>query len=201
GHVLAVTVHAGLVHVEVAKGTARPGPRLAARFWRHYPEIDNLWGGLAVGYARVSDPMLPFSEDDVSDSDLDIDLDESDPRRRTGAVKALRPPTGKLPVVETPSPEDFGLRFRPRDGSEASGVRPLDSESSDARPRPPGSEASGLRALSQIRNDEISSIRPATSFRPIAVLDDEDEDDFSELNRPDTRAFATVPAEPEPEPD
>ncbi|MCY1067406.1 hypothetical protein OV090_21850 [Nannocystis sp. RBIL2] len=35
GHVLAVTVHAGLIHVEVAKGTARPGPRLAARFWRH----------------------------------------------------------------------------------------------------------------------------------------------------------------------
>ncbi|HEY8380358.1 MAG TPA: class I SAM-dependent methyltransferase, partial [Nannocystis sp.] len=119
GHVLAVSVCAGLVHVEVAKGTTRPGPRLAARFWRHYPELDKLWGGLAVGYARVSDPILPFSDDDLGDFDLDIDIDEADARRRTGAVKALQQP--QKPVVETPSPEEFGLRFRPRDSGESSG--------------------------------------------------------------------------------
>ncbi len=200
GHVLAVTAHAGLVHVEVAKGTARPGPRLAARFWRHYPDLDKLWGGLAVGYARVSDPLLNFSEDDVSDFDLDIDLDESDPRRRTGAVKALRQPTGKNPVV-TPSPEDFG--FRPRGDAGDSGTRPVvDAESSGTRKATPGSEASGLRALSRLRDDgeasgmrpaakivgdgETSGMRPAraasesSGFRPVAPP--VDEDDFSELN-------------------
>ncbi|MCY1057379.1 methyltransferase domain-containing protein [Nannocystis sp. SCPEA4] len=190
GHVLAVTVQAGLIHVEVAKGTARPGPRLAARFWRHYPELDKLWGGLAVGYARVSDPILPFSDADFSDFDLDIDLDESDPRRRTGALRALR--TGRQPIVETPSPEDFGLRFRPREPGEPSDVRPLDAETSGLRARPPGSEASGLRALSQLRDSEVSSIRPAGSFRPVPVA--VDEDDFSELNNPDTRSHKTVPA-------
>ncbi|WAS93636.1 methyltransferase domain-containing protein [Nannocystis punicea] len=186
GHVLAVTVHAGLIHVEVAKGTARPGPRLAARFWRHYPELDKLWGGLAVGYARVSDPILPFSESDVSDFDLDIDVDESDPRRRTGAMRALRQ-TGRQPAVETPSPEDFGLRFR-----ESSEVRSLDAESSGLRARIPGSEASGLRALSQLRDSEISTVRPASTFRPAPVP--VDEDDFSELNNPDTRSHRTVRA-------
>ncbi|MBZ5707834.1 methyltransferase domain-containing protein [Nannocystis pusilla] len=199
GHVLAVTVQAGLIHVEVAKGTARPGPRLAARFWRHYPELDKLWGGLAVGYARVSDPILPFSDADFSDFDLDIDLDESDPRRRTGALRALR--TGRQPVVETPSPEDFGLRFRPRDPGEASDIRPLDAETSGLRARPPGSEASGLRTLSQLRDSEISSVRPAGSFRPVPVA--VDEDDFSELNNPDTRSHRTVspaPRAPEPAP-
>ncbi|WP_434421545.1 methyltransferase domain-containing protein [Nannocystis pusilla] len=192
GHVLAVTVHAGLIHVEVAKGTARPGPRLAARFWRHYPELDKLWGGLAVGYARVSDPILPFSESDVSDFDLDIDVDESDPRRRTGAMRALRQ-TGRQPAVETPSPEDFGLRFR-----ESSEVRQLDAESSGLRTRVPGSEASGLRALSQLRDSEISTARPASSFRraPVAV----DEDDFSDLNNPDTRSHKTVSAAKAAEP-
>ncbi|PCC70662.1 methyltransferase domain-containing protein [Nannocystis exedens] len=192
GHVLAVTVHAGLIHVEVAKGTARPGPRLAARFWRHYPELDKLWGGLAVGYARVSDPILPFSESDVSDFDLDIDLDESDPRRRTGAMRALRQ-TGRQAVVETPSPEDFGLRFR-----ESSEVRPLDAESSGLRARVPGSEASGLRALSQLRDSEISSVRPASTFRPTPVP--VDEDDFSDLNNPDTRSHKVVPPAQSPAP-
>ncbi|MFZ6182497.1 methyltransferase domain-containing protein [Nannocystis pusilla] len=192
GHVLAVTVHAGLIHVEVAKGTARPGPRLAARFWRHYPELDKLWGGLAVGYARVSDPILPFSESDVSDFDLDIDVDESDPRRRTGAMRALRQ-TGRQPAVETPSPEDFGLRFR-----ESSEVRQLDAESSGLRARVPGSEASGLRALSQLRDSEVSSLRPASSFRPAPVA--VDEDDFSDLNNPDTRSHKTVSAAKTAEP-
>ncbi len=140
GHVLAVTAHAGLVHVEVAKGTARPGPRLAARFWRHYPELDALWGGLADGYAKAREPLLPFSDDDVSDFDLDIDLDESDPRRRTGALRALRQPTNKQPAV-APKPEDFGLR--PREPGE-SGTRPIvDPEPPEARK--PTSEASGLR--------------------------------------------------------
>ncbi|MDC0722402.1 methyltransferase domain-containing protein [Nannocystis bainbridge] len=197
GHVLAVTVHAGLIHVEVAKGTARPGPRLAARFWRHYPELDKLWGGLAVGYARVSDPILPFSDADVSDFDLDIDIDESDPRRRTGAMRALRQ-TGRQAAVETPSPEDFGLRFRPRDPTEASEIRALDAETSGLRARVPGSEASGLRALSQLRDTEISAVRPASSFRRIPVA--ADEDDFSELNSFDTRSHKAVPAARSPAP-
>ncbi|HEY0134284.1 MAG TPA: methyltransferase domain-containing protein, partial [Nannocystis sp.] len=65
GHVLAVNVMAGLMNIHVAKGTESPGPRLAARHWRHYPTLDALWGGLAAGYVRVSEPNLPsFSDGD-----------------------------------------------------------------------------------------------------------------------------------------
>jgi SAM-dependent methyltransferase len=83
GHVLSVNVLAGLINIHVAKGTESPGPRLAARYWRHYPTLDALWGGLAAGYVRISEPV-PFT-----DGDLDFDLEIDDGERRTGAQKAI----------------------------------------------------------------------------------------------------------------
>ena len=189
GHVLAVTVNAGLVHVEVAKGTPRPGPRLAARFWRHYPDLDRLWGGLAVGYTRVSDPILPFNDSDLSDFDLDIDLEESIARRRTGALKALTAEHAAVKPVETPSPEEFGLRFRPG-ASESSGTRPVEPEPA----RSPRSEASGLQALANMRDEpkpRAEVPEPARRVSPSSAPSSEDdfsslnevpEDDFSSLN-------------------
>ncbi|MCA9685243.1 MAG: hypothetical protein KC457_23880, partial [Myxococcales bacterium] len=72
GHVLAVSVVAGLVHIRIPDNS--PGPSLAARYWSHYPELDHLWGGLAAQTAGRR-PVLPFSETDVDDFDLDIDMD------------------------------------------------------------------------------------------------------------------------------
>lgn len=188
GHVLAVTVNAGLVHVEVAKGTPRPGPRLAARFWRHYPELDRLWGGLAVGYTRVSDPILPFNDSDLSDFDLDIDLDESIARRRTGALKALTAEHAAVKPVETPSPEEFGLRFRPG-ASESSGTRPVEPEPA----RAPRSEASGLQALSHMRDEPTPRVEESEPARPAARAPaPSSEDDFSSLNEVPEDDFSSL---------
>ena len=94
GHVLAVNVMAGLMNITVAKGTESPGPRLAARYWRHYPGLDNLWGGLAAGYVRVSEPSLPPFGDVEFDFDIQIDEGEA---RRTGAHKPVT--TSSIPIA------------------------------------------------------------------------------------------------------
>jgi SAM-dependent methyltransferase len=86
GHVLAVNVLAGLINIHVAKGTESPGPRLAARYWRHYPTLDALWGGLAAGYVRISEPAVPFTDADL---DFDLEIDDLGGTGRTGAQKAI----------------------------------------------------------------------------------------------------------------
>ncbi|HRI08116.1 MAG TPA: class I SAM-dependent methyltransferase, partial [Nannocystaceae bacterium] len=76
GHVLAVSVVAGVVNIRV-RDPASKGPTLAAEHWRHYPDLDRIWGGLAAEFANAR-PRLPFSDDDVDDFDIDVGGFEED---------------------------------------------------------------------------------------------------------------------------
>ncbi len=157
GHVLAVNVLAGLINITVAKGTETPGPRLAARFWRHYPGLDSLWGGLAAGYVKVSEPSLPPFGDAEFDFDLEIDEGEA---RRTGAQKAV---TTALPIAmddladESGSPSD--VPFKP---------------AQTAARREPMSR-SAARSAAQ----PVVAAKPAVAAKPVLA-----EDDFSDINEP-----------------
>ncbi|MCA9636183.1 MAG: class I SAM-dependent methyltransferase, partial [Myxococcales bacterium] len=74
GHVLAVTVSAGLIHVQIPSEDD-VGPSLAAHYWSRYPELDRLWGGLAASLTEGRQPVFAFSESDVDEFDLDLDID------------------------------------------------------------------------------------------------------------------------------
>ena len=179
GHVLAVNVIAGLMNIHVAKGTESPGPRLAARYWRHYPGLDALWGGLAAGYVRVSEPSLPPFGDVEFDFDIQIDEGEA---RRTGAQK---PVTTSIPIIT----DDL---YDPEPGPAAPAivttpVKPTRAEAGSAR-----RSAEPARALSTLK-PAAPAPRP-----PVA------EDDFSDINDlPDptatfrVQAVAASPEEPE----
>ncbi|PRP90256.1 hypothetical protein ENSA5_66690 [Enhygromyxa salina] len=92
GHVLAVTVVAGLVRLRVPD---QSGASFAAGYWSRYPSLAKLWG---VG----GDEALDGSDDDLEfDLDLDIDLDESDaapsapgPDDSASALDTLEPGSG-----------------------------------------------------------------------------------------------------------
>jgi SAM-dependent methyltransferase len=106
GHVLAVSVAAGLIRIQIPEPGAAHRPSLAAGHWRHYPELDRLWGGLAAELAGVRE-ALPFSDADVDDFDIDIGGDD------TGLGEEPEP------EPEPPSPrararQGRGARWRPR---------------------------------------------------------------------------------------
>ena len=170
GHVLAVNVTAGLMNINVAKGTDSPGPRLAARYWRHYPGLDALWGGLAAGYVRMSEPSLPFGKDDSGDFDFDLEIDEGE-GRRTGAQG---PVTTSANILN----EDF---YDPEPSTESpatsSPARPVGRFSAAARI---GSEPA--RAMSTLQSARASQSAARLKRPPIA------EDDFSDLDDRDDRS-------------
>ncbi len=74
GHVLAVTLVAGLIHIGKPDPAANQ-PSLTSEFWQHYPQLDALWGRLATGGA--SSPFDGFGDDDLDD--FDIDFEDSEP--------------------------------------------------------------------------------------------------------------------------
>lgn len=167
GHVLAVNVLAGLININVAKGTESPGPRLAARFWRHYPGLDALWGGLAAGYVKVSEPSLPPFGD--AEFDFDLEIDEGEAARRTGAQKAI---TNAQKAVTTALPiamEDLA------DESDAPSDAPSFRAPSPAS-REPVSRAARLGARPV---QPIQTLQPAKPTQPVLA-----EDDFSDINEP-----------------
>jgi ubiquinone/menaquinone biosynthesis C-methylase UbiE len=195
GHVLAVNVLAGLININVAKGTESPGPRLAARFWRHYPGLDALWGGLAAGYVRVSEPSLPPFGDAEFDFDLEIDEGEA---RRTGAQKAV---TTALPIAmddladEPDAPSDVQSAPTPK-------YAPLRKEPA---PRLAGKPAAKPAAKPAVQPAAQPAVQPAA--KPVLA-----EDDFSDINEPipqrtnyrsaDLRnAFGPQPGDASAEPD
>ena len=184
GHVLAVNVLAGLMNIHVAKGTESPGPRLAARYWRHYPGLDALWGGLAAGYVRVSEPSLPPFGDVEFDFDIQIDDGEA---RRTGAQK---PVTTSIPIVTDDLYDAEPALAAP--AIVTTPVKPTRAEAGSAR-----RSAEPARALSTLKKPPAPQPRP-----PVA------EDDFSDINDlPDPTAtfraqeVQAAPSVPPAEPD
>ncbi|MBL8973551.1 MAG: methyltransferase domain-containing protein, partial [Myxococcales bacterium] len=166
GHVLAVNVMAGLMNITVAKGTESPGPRLAARYWRHYPGLDNLWGGLAAGYVRVSEPSLPPFGDVEFDFDIQIDEGEA---RRTGAHKPVT--TSSIPIAT----DDL-------DGPVSSGpaLKAVRAEPVRAEPGA-GRRTEAARPLTALgAQPELAAVstNPLLRRPPVA------EDDFSDINEP-----------------
>ncbi|MBL9099599.1 MAG: methyltransferase domain-containing protein [Myxococcales bacterium] len=127
GHVLAVNVLAGLINIHVAKGTDSPGPRLAARYWRHYPTLDALWGGLAAGYVKISEPALQFTDGDL---DFDLEIDDG----RTGAQRAI---TTSIPIITEDLADDEPAPAKPAAKVEA---RPSPAKV-EARAEPSGPKA------------------------------------------------------------
>ncbi|PRP94911.1 class I SAM-dependent methyltransferase [Enhygromyxa salina] len=81
GHVLAVNVVAGLVRVRVPGG---PADEFSTSYWRRYPTLAKLWGGLG-GEAEAD-----ASAEDDFEFDLDIDLDEAE-----AAIDALTDDAGE----------------------------------------------------------------------------------------------------------
>ncbi|KIG11823.1 General secretory system II protein E domain protein [Enhygromyxa salina] len=69
GHVLAVNVVAGLVRVRVPGG---PADNFSSSYWRRYPTLAKLWGGLG------GEPDAGEASEEDFEFDLDIDLDEAD---------------------------------------------------------------------------------------------------------------------------
>jgi len=80
GHVLAVTVNAGLIRLRVPGGA--PAPSFAGAYWSRYPSLVKLWGG-------PGSESLEAEEDEEFDLDLDIDVDEAE-----AAIEALQPVGG-----------------------------------------------------------------------------------------------------------
>ena len=179
GHVLAVNVLAGLININVAKGTESPGPRLAARFWRHYPGLDALWGGLAAGYVKVSEPSLPPFGD--AEFDFDLEIDEGEAARRTGAQKAI---TNTQKAVTTALPiamDDLG------DESDAPSDDAPFRAPSPARKEPVSRAARiGAKPVQPIQTIQPRPVAPQpVQARPVepqkpAIA----EDDFSDINEP-----------------
>ena len=77
GHVLAVTVVAGLIRLRVPGGAPRES--FAGAYWSRYPSLVKLWGGPGAD---------AFDADDEFEFDLDIDLDEAEAE---AAIDALQP--------------------------------------------------------------------------------------------------------------
>ena len=170
GHVLAVNVMAGLMNITVAKGTESPGPRLAARYWRHYPGLDNLWGGLAAGYVRVSEPSLPPFGDVEFDFDIQIDEGEA---RRTGAHKPVT--TSSIPIAT----DDL-------DGPVSSGpaLKAVRAEPVRAEPGA-GRRTEAARPLTALGAQPPTAAEPAAvSTNPLLRRPPVAEDDFSDINEP-----------------
>ena len=165
GHVLAVNVIAGLMNIHVAKDTASPGPRLAARYWRHYAGLDALWGGLASGYVRVSEPSLPPFGDGDFDFDLEIDDGEV---RRTGTQA---PVTTSVNIID----EDF---YDPEPSSESPGTL------GTAKPTKPAARFSPAARVGAGPAKSISTIKSAQAAQSAARLKRPPvaEDDFSDLD-------------------
>ena len=174
GHVLAVNVMAGLMNITVAKGTESPGPRLAARYWRHYPGLDALWGGLAAGYVRVSEPSLPPLSDFEFDFDIQIDDGEA---RRTGAHKPVT--TSSIPIATD------------------------DLDDIPASPAIPAVAAKAVRAeAGSGRRTEPAKPLAALNNAPKLARPPVAEDDFSDINEPPdpTANFAKQRPQPPPDP-
>ena len=198
GHVLAVNVMAGLMNITVAKGTESPGPRLAARYWRHYPGLDALWGGLAAGYVRVSEPSLPPMGDFEFDFDIQIDEGEA---RRTGAQKPVVT-TSSIPIATDDlndpipaSPAIVPVAARPVRAEAGSGrrtepARPL----SALQPTKPASQPPAKPEAPPIAEDDFSDINdlpdPTATFRvrnlpaPVALDEPGDADEPEESSEP-----------------
>ncbi len=226
GHVLAVNVMAGLMNITVAKGTESPGPRLAARYWRHYPGLDALWGGLAAGYVRVSEPSLPPMGDFEFDFDIQIDEGEA---RRTGAQRSVAT-TSSIPIatddLDDPTPVSPALvpvaakpvRAEAGSGRRTEPARPL----SVLQPVKPAQPTPAKVQRPAIAEDDFSDINdlpdPTATFRakdlpaspPLAEPSDADEpeessDPTSTFNADDLRAARSQPHpqanEPEPPPE
>jgi len=165
GHVLAVNVIAGLMNINVAKGTESPGPRLAARYWRHYSGLDALWGGLASGYVRVSEPSLPaFGEGDF---DFDLEIDDGEVRR-TGTQA---PVTTSVDIIT----EDF---YDPEPSSESPGALGTAAPTKPATRFSPAARvgAGPAKSISTIKSAQAAQSAARLKRPPVA------EDDFSDLD-------------------
>jgi ubiquinone/menaquinone biosynthesis C-methylase UbiE len=202
GHVLAVNVLAGLININVAKGTESPGPRLAARFWRHYPGLDALWGGLAAGYVRVSEPSLPPFGD--VEFDFDLEIDEGEAARRTGAQKAItnaqKPVTTALPIAmddladEDDSPSDAPYqpptpaRKEPVSRAGRIGAKPFQPVQPLSKPSQPSQPAKPVIAEDDF-SDINEPVRP--TYRPTdlrsAFGPQPDEEPAAPVDEPEAR--------------
>ncbi len=187
GHVLSVNVLAGLINIHVAKGTESPGPRLAARYWRHYPTLDALWGGLAAGYVKISEPAVPFT-----DADLDFDL-EIDDLGGTGRTGAHKPVTTSINIVtddeladESDLPSDRAAK--PSD-TRPKTAKPEPAKAATTKPEPSGPKA----PLTTKPEPSGPKAKPAAE----KSADDFDAA-FAEYNPPDEPAAKPAPASNEP---
>jgi ubiquinone/menaquinone biosynthesis C-methylase UbiE len=78
GHVLAVSVVAGLIRVRVPGGETKGS--YAAEYWGRYPSLARLWGA----------PGAPAkAADEDFDLDLDIDVDEAEPAAAESGAAAI----------------------------------------------------------------------------------------------------------------
>ena len=199
GHVLAVNVLAGLINIHVAKGTESPGPRLAARYWRHYPTLDSLWGGLAAGYVRISEPAVPFTDADL---DFDLEIDDGGGTGRTGAQKAIT--TSVQIVTEDLADEPDLPSVRPGKRPEPSGPKaPVTTKPEPSGPKSPVTtkpEPSGPKSPVTTKPEPSGPKSPSKPSAPSKTTDDFDAA-FAEYNPPEEPTSTPVAAKPvEPTP-
>jgi ubiquinone/menaquinone biosynthesis C-methylase UbiE len=75
GHVLAVTVVAGLIRVRVPGNGVQDS--FAAQYWSRYPSLARLWGAPGAAAELSSRPgRADLPEDDDFDLDMDVDVEE-----------------------------------------------------------------------------------------------------------------------------
>ncbi|MEZ4448842.1 MAG: methyltransferase domain-containing protein [Nannocystaceae bacterium] len=181
GHVLAVSVVAGLVHIRIPDNS--PGLSLAARYWAHYPGLDQLWGGLA-GHISGRRPALPFSETDVDDFDLDIDMDFG------GDASEDDEETAEASEAETapePAPE----------AASESGIQPFSFDSYAEPRRAPTPEPRQAPAPEPRRSRERDTFdAPAPDDSLVAAIQPPEDD--AVYDRPSTRVRHEEPAEAAP---
>ncbi len=102
GHVLAVTLIAGLMHI--GKPDPDPDqPSLTSEFWQHYPELDTLWGRLA----NPGSAQSPFEGMGDDDFDFDIDFEEAPV---VAAAEPTPEPEPEPVHVQEPEPEPASVQ-------------------------------------------------------------------------------------------
>lgn len=185
GHVLGVSVRAGLIRLRKPASGAHAVPGPSEVFWSDYPSLHALWGGKPAPHAS-SPAMAVFSDDD--DFDLDIDLEEED---------APAPDPDPDPDPE-PMPEpEVRAEPEPEPEPEPAAPEPIPVSRTTPPPPPPSTRSSSGLRMSQPPVSEEEEILEADSgpidldaalaaARESAGFDDDDED----LGDPDLIAAA-----------
>lgn len=192
GHVLAVSVVAGVVNIRV-RDPASKGPTLAAEHWRHYPDLDRIWGGLAAEFANAR-PRLPFSDDDVDDFDIDVGgfeedlggLGESEEASEPAAEASLAAAPAEEPAAPAPGKSSDELHYTPLPYGSEWDEPEESSETSSPAPRRAPAEPAPHRRRAEPAHEVIAEPArrepaPTTPIAAVGIPVDDDEPTTAEV--------------------